>query len=306
MSESVVGPWAKEKLDHLAKYLAAYSKIMQSQVEKKRWCAGYFYIDAFAGPGKHQVRRSNRASSGQDLRQALLDVAQFTHEDAEQAQFIHGSPAVALEVRPPFSQYIFVERSAKRVAALEKLKQRYGDSRHITIRQQECSTFLTKRVVNNPAIDWRKYRAFVFLDPFGLQVPWDTIAALAATRAIDILLNFPVGMGIQRLLPREPIKLAAAERQMLDAYFGSTAWYDVVYKPVKTLFGESEDEKIEASGERLLRWYQSRLRDAFGYVSRAVLIRNTHGGHLYYLMLASHKQVAIEIANHIFAMGEVV
>lgn len=53
MAESVVGPWAKDKLDRLAKYLHAYTVIMKD----RRWCQGYHYIDAFAGPGEHEVRR---------------------------------------------------------------------------------------------------------------------------------------------------------------------------------------------------------------------------------------------------------
>lgn len=46
MTKSRVGPWAIDKLDRLRKYLSAYTTIMKDQ----RWCAGYYYIDAFAGP----------------------------------------------------------------------------------------------------------------------------------------------------------------------------------------------------------------------------------------------------------------
>ena len=40
----------------------------------------------------------------------------------------------------------------------------------------------------------------VFLDPFGMQVPWSTIEALAKTKAMELIINFPLGMAIQRLL----------------------------------------------------------------------------------------------------------
>ena len=53
MAESVVGPWAQDKLDRLRKYLHAYTSIMKEQ----KWCKGYYYIDAFAGPGHHEVRK---------------------------------------------------------------------------------------------------------------------------------------------------------------------------------------------------------------------------------------------------------
>jgi hypothetical protein len=34
--------------------------------------------------------------------------------------------------------------------------------------------------------NWQKERAVVYLDPYGMQVEWSTIEALAATKAIDL------------------------------------------------------------------------------------------------------------------------
>jgi hypothetical protein len=51
MAKSTVGPWAKDKLERLQKYLSAYTTIMR----KQKLCKGYFYIDAFAGPGEHEL-----------------------------------------------------------------------------------------------------------------------------------------------------------------------------------------------------------------------------------------------------------
>ena len=74
MVESIVGPWAKDKLVRLAKYLHAYTTIMQ----KQQWCRRYIYIDAFAGPGAHAVRKRAGTATLQD---ALLDVAQYSLAD---------------------------------------------------------------------------------------------------------------------------------------------------------------------------------------------------------------------------------
>jgi len=35
----------------------------------------------------------------------------------------------------------------------------------------------------------RNYRAVMFLDPYGMQVSWETIADIAASRVIDVLGN---------------------------------------------------------------------------------------------------------------------
>ena len=70
----------------------------------------------------------------------------------------------------------FLERDPKRVAALEALSEEYGNSRKLFIRHGDCNDYLSKTIAK---VDWKKWRAVVFLDPFGMQVPWKTIAALA-------------------------------------------------------------------------------------------------------------------------------
>lgn len=296
MARSIVGAWAKDKLTRLEKYLQAYTTIMR----KQSWIDSYTYIDAFAGPGEHKVRDNKRAPSGNKL----LDVSDFGQSHVEQQEFLAGSPRVALEIKNPFTWYVFVERSPVRVTALNDLKAEYGSSRNIVVRQRDCNGYLREKVVKNPNVDWKKNRTVVFLDPFGMQVPWSTLEQLGATGAIEVFLNFPVGMAIQRLLPRDTTKISDNRRAMLDDYFGSPEWFDVVYRKSRSLFGEDEDEKIQKSGERLVHWYRSRLEDAFGFASKAALIRNSRGGHLYYLMLASPNSTGAKIANNILGAGE--
>jgi three-Cys-motif partner protein len=299
--ESVVGPWARDKLHRLEKYLSAYTTIMKEQ----RWCQGYYYIDAFAGPGSHTVR-ATEFDNRQFAQTALLEAAEFGTEQKEQQQFLAGSPRVALAIPHPFTSYVFVERSTERVASLEKLKEDYGETRKILIRNQECTKYLEERVAKNPKVDWKTNRAVVFLDPFGMQVGWPTIEVLAATGAIEIFLNFPVGMAIQRLLKKRPEEYTDAQRRKLDDYFGASGWFDVLYKKTQTLFDDDSQEKVNASGQALLKWYRDRLQVLFKHVSKAALIRNTRRGHLYYLLLASNKQTGVKIANEILSAGETV
>lgn len=47
---AVVGPWAKEKLEALERYLDFYTKVLKNQ----RWRT--IYVDAFAGGGRALVR----------------------------------------------------------------------------------------------------------------------------------------------------------------------------------------------------------------------------------------------------------
>ncbi|MGE3805037.1 MAG: three-Cys-motif partner protein TcmP [Gemmataceae bacterium] len=299
MSKSIVGPWAEDKLDRLRKYLVEYTKIMSKQA----WCQEFVYIDAFAGPGTHEVRSKDLHS--ENVRDWLIDIASHGSNQAEQKRFLAGSPRVALNLATPFTTYVFVEKDPERVAELEKISAEFGSSRKILIRQADCNQYLRDRVALNPKVDWKRYRALVFLDPFGMQVTWDTIVALAGTKGVEIFLNFPVGMAIQRLLKRDPESFTSAQRLKLDGYFGSGDWFDVLYKKTKTLF-EDEEVKIEQSGKALVGWYRKRLQSQFSHVSKAALIRNTKHGHLYYLLLAGHNKTGVKIANHILSAGEVI
>lgn len=297
MATSKVGPWATEKLARLQKYLNAYTTIL-----RKRKFEGFYYIDAFAGPGEHEIRKVQR--QGSDA--GLFDLTVFQEREREQKEFIAGSPRVALELQYPFSGYVFVEMNPERVAELESLKAEFRGSRKIAVRQADCNNYLLKSVVASPKIDWDVNRAIVFLDPFGMQVPWGTLEALAQTRAIEVCLNFPVGMAIQRLLPRDSGKITHQRRAMLDEYFGSPDWFRILYRTRQNLFDEPVDEKIRKSGIALLNWYRERLRKAFGYASKAALIRNTRGAHLYYLLLAGPNPTGVKIFNNIVASaGEV-
>ena len=112
-----------------------------------------------------------------------------------------------------------------------------------------------------------------------------------------------MGMAILRLLKRSG-RFTKRQREKLDDYFGSSDWYGLLYRKERDLFGEESPVKVEASGKALLEWYRKRLRATFGYVSKASLIKNTKGGHLYYLLLATPNKTGARIASEILRAGE--
>lgn len=272
-----VGPWAREKLERLRKYLSAYTTILS----KQEWAAGYVYVDAFAGAGKSVLRRTG---------------------GPEERELLDGSPRVALDIAYPFTRYVFVERDAARVESLQALQAEFGSTRQIRIEHADCNTYL-RGLAASPRVDWKWWRAVVFLDPFGMQVPWATLAGLAQTRAVEVFLNLPVGMAIQRLLRRRYHLLAPARRRQLDDYFGDAGRFDAVYPRRDTLFGP-EPRKVAGAADRLVAWYGERLRSAFGHVSPPHLVRNTRRGHLYYLIWAGPNKTGMKIASYVLGSGE--
>ncbi len=106
-----VGPWAREKLDHLRRYLVEYTKILS----KQPWCEQYIYIDAFAGSGKALLRENRK----NDPTNAFLDLGREFRLDPEDATNSRCSPRVALDIEPPFTQYVFLELNKQRRGNLE-------------------------------------------------------------------------------------------------------------------------------------------------------------------------------------------
>jgi three-Cys-motif partner protein len=189
--DNTVGPWAKEKLDALGQYLGFYTTVLKNQ---RRWLRGTIFVDAFAGPGLARVR-----TKGKEAERPHLFGREFKPDTAE-IEFLKGSPRVALDIANPFSTYIFIDRDPSRIAELTALKAEYSKTHMISIREGDANTVLRERISSN--IDWKHHRAVVFLDPFGMQVPWSTTELLARTKAVEVIINFPLGMAIQRLLTR--------------------------------------------------------------------------------------------------------
>lgn len=163
-TDGSVGPWAIEKLEILRKYLEAYTTILKNQ---EHWCKGFYFVDAFAGAGKAEIRKAKPKSS---VSKDQLDFALFEGRlpDDDEIQYVAGSPKVALDLSNPFKAYLFIENNDERVRQLEALTAEYADSRNIKIAQGDAINELDERVINNPNINWKVDRAVVFLDPFGL------------------------------------------------------------------------------------------------------------------------------------------
>ena len=293
--DGTVGPWAREKLDCLGNYLAAYTTILRNQ----SWCEGYFYIDAFAGAGKAPLRKiRGEEPAAQQVQQAIFEDLVQSVDDIDRTNY------VALDIPHPFSRYYFIDLNTEHTSRLNSIAVEYGDTSEIRILSDDANHAITKTILDDPSINWRSHRAVIFLDPFGMQVKWDTITKIARTNAIEIIVNLPVGMAIQRLLARSG-EISEARRNTPNEYFGSDEWESVVYEQSSDLFGDRVD-KVADSGHRLARWYQGRLKEAFGYASPARLIRNSQRGHLYYLLWAGPNGTGAKIAKHVLSQGEAI
>jgi three-Cys-motif partner protein len=286
-----VGPWAKEKLAALNDYLGFYTTALKNQ---NHWLRGTTFVDAFAGPGLSRVRSGKKVEVASGFVEFLPEV------DTEQVELVKGSPRIALDIANPFSAYLFVDLDPKRIAELNELKKEYGSTRHMTIHEGDANAAIRSWLASG--IDWKHHRAVVFLDPFGMQVSWATIAALAETKGVEVIVNFPLHMAIQRLLTKSG-DIPQNWQDSLDALFGSREWRDLVYEKGNNLFGPTIS-RAEDSALRILEWYRGRLKTLFGNVSTARLIKNTRGNPLYYVIWAGPNGLGLKGAEYVLSKGE--
>lgn len=264
MVHSFGGGWTQRKLGVVREYLKLYATALKNQSFQR------IYIDAFAGTGDRTDKRRESLP--------LLDLPEF---DA----VAKGSARLALEVEPPFHRYILIERATRRASELTALKSEFP-SRNIEIINDDANDAIA--LVCN-VTDWRTTRGVVFLDPYGLQVTWDTLVAVAGTKALDVWVLFPSGMGLNRLLTKSG-DIPQEWQETLDRSLGTKDWRSAFYRREQEadLFEGSRSKTVkDADPIKLEKFYLDRLRAIFPTVmNKSVRLTNSKDQTMYLLCFA--------------------
>jgi three-Cys-motif partner protein len=278
------GDWTEEKLRRVQKYLKAYNVALKKQRFTRE------YIDAFAGTGYREVKQP-------DSQDGLL-LPELVEEDCQ--DFLDGSASIALKVEPPFHKFTFIERSPTKYEELCKLKERHPD-REIDTLQGDANEHI--RALCRGSWDYR--RAVLFLDPFGMQVTWETLRAIAETRAIDMWLLFPLGVAVSRLLKKDG-NIEESLRRSLDVLFGEPSWFGAFYRTetVTDLFGQERRSVYKVDFQSMERYFIDRLRSIFpGVAENPLQLRNSKNVPLYLLCFAAGNArgapIAVDIAQNV-------
>jgi three-Cys-motif partner protein len=283
------GPWTEEKLTRLRKYLEAYTVIFTHNPKARRFRR--VYVDAFAGTG---IRRRPSGVTGEHS-------LPLFEEDCDAQQFMKGSAQVALDVEPPFHEYFFIEKDPAFAQELASLKRSYPAlANRIMVRNGDANKILVEWAT---ASNWRSQRAVVFIDPYGMQVEWPTLEALADTKAVDLWLLFPLGQGVNRLLTRgAPPTGAWADR--LTAIFGTDEWRGVFYRRSDQLdlFDNEPHYEKSASFESITQYFVKRLDSIFEKVApNPLVLRNSKNNPIFLLCFAAANKkgatTAVKIAR---------
>lgn len=220
-----------------------------------------WYVDAFAGDGERQSDRQR----GGIFEGRPLEIVTET---------LAGSVRRALAIEPPFQHFIFNEPDLARYHVLHRLRAEHP-SRDIQVMSGDANDVVKGIFSSQP---WSKKshgnaRGLVFLDPYALQVDWDTLAMLAKTQAVDVWYLFPL-RDVVRQLARRRSGIGPKEAR-LDRVL-SPRWRDLYSMPAPaaawhqtTMFedpGELEQER-NATQRQIEEWFRRQLQTIFSYAS---------------------------------------
>lgn len=262
-----IGIWSELKLEIVEQYGAAYTRAFSRTPKLKK-----YYIDGFSGAGVHVSKKTK----------ALVE----------------GSPSRALKVQPPFDGYCFIDLNANKTGYLRSLCGKRAD---VDIHTGDSNKYLIETVL--PGIQYEKYtRALCLLDPYGLHLDWEVILQAGQSRAVDMFLNFPVMDMNRNAIWHEPEKVPPDGVERMNKFWGDDSWRTAAYaeSPQMNLF--SEPETVKQPNDAIVEAFRKRLRDVagFGYVPEPLPMRNGKNAVVYYLFLASPKEVAAKIITDIF------
>jgi three-Cys-motif partner protein len=291
------GDWTTAKLEVLRKYLQAYTTALKDKPSKMSPFRKA-YIDAFAGTGYRDVHRDDADDEFNSSMPSLFPAP----IEKESQDLLDGSARLALQVEPRFDKYIFIEQNRDRCSQLEELKSEFPAlSDDIQVREGDANSEIQSLCTMN----WSSHRAVLFLDPYGLQVEWKTIEAVASTKAIDMWLLFPLGIGVNRLLTRSG-DIPESWRKRLNILLGNEDWYDEFYKveTAPSLFGGHQEWVIKATMETIAEYFVKRLKEVFeGVVEQPGVLRNSANNPLYLFCFAAGNpkgaRTALRIADYL-------
>jgi three-Cys-motif partner protein len=276
------GAWSERKLNCVSSYLEAYHTALKNKDFE------LVYIDAFCGDGSQKIK--------EDEDQLIL---------VESREFMRGSAQRAIELPIPFDRYHFIDKSKQSLAQLKErlvgLKPELAERMYFHPGDVNVEVPKIIRTLNV-----RRNRAVVFADPFGMQVDWETIEAVAACQIIDFWYLVPTGLALNRMATKSG-KIPKAWSERLDRFMGETEWRKRWYRRTETddLFGTVESVEKVVDIKLIEDDFQTRLGRAFPFVAKNRMQLRDQGRVLFTLMFACSNPspkafgLASKIANHL-------
>ena len=287
------GSWTEDKLDTFEKYVNAYLTIMNAYRDKYNWKLVYF--DGFAGSG------SRINDDGEDdSKELMLELFNQNLVKEDDFAVYKGAAERVLEIKQRgFDYYFFIEKDKTSSQHLKVKLNRFKDQKQFDVRSEDANVEVNKMtsfLCNN-----QQYKALVLLDPFGMQVEWDSIKKMKGAN-IDLWILIPTGVIVNRLLDR---KGTLSHIDKLTSFYGmdEEAIRNYFYKKriEQSLFGENTIiEKVKEPIKKIAELYIQQLRNIFEYVTpEPLVLYNSRNTPIFHFAFASNNETAKNIAAQI-------
>jgi hypothetical protein len=263
-----IGQWSVDKLEILSSYLEGYATVLRKQSSLKP-----IYIDAFSSSGIH------------------------VHRDT--GEVVEGSPFRALKHDDVFHHFHFIDLDEGKV---ELLKTGAGGRPDVSIHHGDCNEVVVKEVL--PRYPYEQfYRVLAFVDPYGMHISWELIAALGRMKGAEMFLHFPIADINRNALHRRGVNPDQSQQARLTRLWGDESWKSSLYQTYSqtNLFGEDDLVSQKAGNRRVVDAFRQHLKEVAGFseVPEAAPVAGPSGNVIYYLIFAGHNGTGAKIASHI-------
>lgn len=185
---SEVGSWAEAKYRLVQMYNELFATGMKNIWHKR------VYIDLFAGAGKARIRKSNKV--------------------------VLASPMLALNVPHKYDRYIFCDEDKINIEALQArvAKEFPNVDAHFVV--GDCNEEIDKiMALIPPPSKTNKVLSFCFVDPFSLNIEFETIQKLSL-----YLMDFLILLALSMDASRNESIYVNENNQRIDKFLGITDW----------------------------------------------------------------------------------
>ncbi len=245
------GIWTIEKLFFLSNYLAQFT---QAMIGHPRF-SEFIYVDMFSGSGICQVSEGGRARR------------------------YPGSSLLAAGCEKSFSKLLYIDENTENIKALETRVERLGTA---------SAAFFLNRDVNTVIEELRGYippksLSVVFIDPYSLQISYESIRKLTSNRQMDLIILFADRMDIGRNVEKYYYGNTGSK---LDYFLGTdTDW--------RTEWDALQNRTIANVCELFADIYLDQL-EKIGFVHSRKKIISGRQGPLYRLIYASKHELGLK------------
>ena len=183
--------WSEEKYKLVGGYCDMFTRGM-----RKNWNQ-LVYIDLYSGPGYCRIKENNK--------------------------ILKSSPFIALSLPIPFDKYIFCDSDSQSISALEERISRSHPGKNTlclhadaNVAIEDIKVLIPQHGTNN------KVLTFCFVDPYDLNINFDTIKILTKNKLVDILILQAYFMDANRNYDN----YIKDDNEKISKYLGFNNWRD--------------------------------------------------------------------------------